>query len=268
MITISEKDFDRLTDFIIKNYGINLKAKKILIEGRLSNFLVSQGYDSFTTYVDHILKNKNASDIEVLLNKLTTNHTYFMREENHFSFFGETILPYLEQKNKNKSVSIWSAGCSSGEEPYTLSCILKEYFKNKGSWDTRLLATDISQKALSHATQGIYSAEGLKAVPDTWKRAYFIKSGDTYQVSPELRKNVIFKTFNLMDPIRWKIKFDVIFCRNVMIYFEKPTKTALINRFYDALNPGGFLLIGHSETVDREESKFQYIMPATYRKPL
>lgn len=269
MLTISENDFIRLTDFIIKNYGINLKAKRVLIEGRLSNYLAAQGYKSFTEYVDHILTTKNPSDIEMMLNKLTTNHTFFMREENHFAFFNDTILPYLEGTKKNGTLSVWSAGCSSGEEPYTLSIILKEYFKNKpGKWDTRLLATDISQNALGKATKGFYAEDGLKSIPEPWKRSYFNKVDGGYQVTEELRKNVIFKTFNLMDPIQFKLKFDVIFCRNVMIYFDKPTKAALIQRYYDAINPGGYLLIGHSETIDRDESKFQYIMPATYRKPL
>jgi chemotaxis protein methyltransferase CheR len=269
MLTISENDFIRLTDFVIKNYGINLKAKKVLIEGRLSNYLAAQGYKDFTQYVDHILTTKNSSDIEMMLNKLTTNHTFFMREENHFAFFNDTILPYLEETKKNSVLSIWSAGCSSGEEPYTLSIISKEYFKDKpGKWDTRLLATDISQNALGKATKGFYSEDSLKALPDPWKRAYFTKSTEGYQVTETLRKNVIFKTFNLMDPIQFKLKFDVIFCRNVMIYFDKPTKAALIKRYYEALNPGGYLLIGHSETVDRDESNFEYIMPATYRKPL
>lgn len=270
MLNISENDFLRLTDFIIDNYGINLKAKKVLIEGRLSNYLKAEGYASFTEYVDHITKNRNPADIEIMLNKLTTNHTFFMREEGHFKFFNDVILPFVEERNNaRKSISIWSAGCSSGEEPYTLSIIMKEYFKNKpGKWDTRLLATDISQNALGKATKGFYTEEGLKALPEQWKKTYFTESNEGYQVTPELRKNVIFKTFNLMEPINFKSKFDVIFCRNVMIYFEKETKNALIQRYYEALNPGGYLLIGHSETVDREESEFQYIMPATYRKKL
>lgn len=270
MLTIEQKDFVKLTEFIINNYGINLKAKKVLIEGRLSNYLAAEGYTSFEAYVDHIVTSKNPEDIEIMLNKLTTNHTFFMREESHFNFLHDTILPYVEQANgKKQSIAIWSAGCSSGEEPYTLSIVMKEYFKNKpGRWDTRLLASDISQNALGKATKGFYDEESLKALPAPWKSAYFTKKDGGYQVTPELRKNVIFRTFNLMDPIRFKSKFDVIFCRNVMIYFDKPTKNALIQRFYDALNPGGYLLIGHSETIDRDESNFEYIMPATYRKPL
>ena len=268
MLKISDSDFIRLTDFIIKNYGINLKAKRVLIEGRLSGFIESCGYSSFTEYIDNIINTKNPTDIEKMLNKLTTNHTFFMREEGHFKFFNDTILPFVEERNAaKKSISIWSAGCSSGEQPYTLSIIMKEYFK-RGNWDTRLLATDISQNALTKATTGFYTDEAISAIPADWRNKYFTKQNGGYKVTPDLRKNVIFKTFNLMNPITFKIKFDVIFCRNVMIYFEKETKSALIERFYNALNPGGYLLIGHSETVDRGSSEFEYIMPATYRKKL
>ena len=268
MLKISDSDFMRLTDFIIKNYGINLKAKRVLIEGRLSGFIESCGYSSFTEYIDNIINTKNPTDIEKMLNKLTTNHTFFMREEGHFKFFNDTILPFVEERNAaKKSISIWSAGCSSGEEPYTLSIIMKEYFKS-GNWDTRLLATDISQNALTKATTGFYTDEAISAIPADWRNKYFTKQNGGYKVTPDLRKNVIFKAFNLMNPITFKIKFDVIFCRNVMIYFEKETKSALIERFYNALNPGGYLLIGHSETVDRGSSEFEYIMPATYRKKL
>lgn len=268
MLKISDNDFVRLTDFIINNYGINLKAKRVLIEGRLSTHITNEGFASFKDYIDNIIEKKNPQDIEKMLNKLTTNHTFFMREEGHFKFFNDTILPFVEERNAaSKSISIWSAGCSSGEEPYTLSIIMKEFFKGK-TWDTRLLATDISQNALQKATTGFYTDEGIAALPAEWKSKYFTKQPGGYKVTPELRKNVIFKTFNLMDPIKFKIKFDVIFCRNVMIYFDKETKAALINRYYDALNPGGYLLIGHSETIDRDTCDFQYIMPATYRKKL
>ncbi len=265
MSTISEKDFQRLVTFIQSNYGINLSNKKHLIEGRLSTTVRELGFDSFTQYVDHIMK-KNANDIEVLINKLTTNHTFFMRERSHFDFFKNTILPYLEQTKSNKVLSIWSAGCSSGEEPYTLSMILKDYFRNKSGWDTRVLATDISQRVLEKAKAGVYEAEGLKDVPDEWKKKYFTKTGNSYMFIPEIKNNVIFRTFNLLDPIKFKLNFDVIFCRNVMIYFDQPTKDALIQRFYNATNKGGYLLIGHSETVNKANSPYQYIMPAAYRK--
>lgn len=269
MLTIAEKDFIRLVSFIQKNYGINLTKKKQLIESRLASTLTSMGFTDFSQYVDHIINKGNPQDIEIMLNKLTTNYTYFMREKAHFDFFRDTILPHLVNSKKNRVLSIWSAGCSSGEEPYTISMILKDFLGSSASmWDARVLATDISQNALSNAQKAIYEQEALKDVPEKWKKEYFVKTGTgtTYTIAPKIKSNVIFRTFNLMEPIRFKLPFDVIFCRNVMIYFDQPTKDALVNRFYNATNKGGYLLIGHSETLNKENTPYKYIMPATYRK--
>ncbi|MEG0564704.1 MAG: protein-glutamate O-methyltransferase CheR [Hungatella sp.] len=267
MMTLSEKDFIRLATFIHQNYGINLFKKKSLIEGRLNTTLASSGFTDFTSYVNHILTSKNADDMENILNKLTTNYTYFMREPAHFDYFRDTILPELVATKKDRVMSIWSAGCSSGEEPYTLSMIIKEFLgAQASSWDTRVLATDISQNVLATASNALYPESSLSNLPATWKQKYFVKSGDRYLVAPVVKSNVLFRTFNLMTPIQFRIKFDVIFCRNVMIYFDQDTKDALINRFYNATNPGGYLLIGHSESINKEKASYKYIMPATYRK--
>ncbi|WP_313528393.1 CheR family methyltransferase [Anaerotignum sp.] len=269
MNTLKEDDFIRLYTFIQKKYGINLSKKKQLIEGRLNSTLLSMGYDDFSKYVDFILTKATEKDIEVMLNKLTTNYTYFMREKVHFDFFINNILPGLVKNKKDKVLSIWSAGCSTGQEPYTLSILIKEFLgKEAHLWDTRVLATDISQKVLLQAQKGVYPEESLKDMPREWVRKYFkrVENTDQYEVSPGLRSNVIFKTFNLMDPIQFKIPFDVIFCRNVMIYFNQPTKDDLVDRFYDSTNRGGYLIIGLSETINKSGSKYKYVMPAVYRK--
>ncbi|MCI8599399.1 MAG: protein-glutamate O-methyltransferase CheR [Lachnospiraceae bacterium] len=269
MLTITDNDFHRLVNFVKSNYGIDLSKKKQLIMGRLSNTILSMGFESFKDYVDYLLKSKKPEDMELMLNKLTTNYTYFMREEAHFKFFTETILPYLESTKKNKVLSIWSAGCSSGEEPYTISMLLKEFFGSKaGAWDTRVLATDISQNALTAAQNAVYDESSLREVPPAWKNKYFVKTSQpgVYGVAPIIKNNVIFRTFNLMNPIQFRLKFDVIFCRNVMIYFDQATKEALVNRFYQATNPGGYLLIGHSESLNKETTPYRYLQPATYRK--
>lgn len=271
MLTLSTNDFHRLVNFIRQNYGIDLTKKRQLIVGRLSNTIRSMGYQSFTDYIDYILTKKNPEDIEIMLNHLTTNYTFFMREEDHFQYFSQTVLPYLEKTKKNHSLSIWSAGCSTGQEPYTLSILLKEYFGSKASqWDTRILATDISQNVLTAAQNAVYDKESLKKLPATWIQKYFVPTSDpnTMKVAPILRNNVIFKTFNLMDPINFRSKFDVIFCRNVMIYFDYETKHQLVNRFYNASNPGAYLFIGHSEAIDRTKTHYEYLKPALYRKPL
>ena len=263
---ISDEDFRKLTNFIKAQYGITLQQKRQLVTSRLSSMLTEQGYTSFSEFVAQLLKEKDPQKIEQVLNRLTTNYTFFMRETEHFDFFTKVILPELVRKYQSKkSLAIWSAGCSSGEEPYNLSMYIKDYLGMQANqWDTRILATDISQKALATAKKGVY--EVPNTVPDAWRKKYFKKiEGSRYAVSPEIRNNVIFQTFNLMDPIKFKLKFDVIFCRNVMIYFDQPTKDALVRRFYDATVPGGYLMISHSENLSKD-APYVTVAPSTFQK--
>jgi chemotaxis protein methyltransferase CheR len=269
MLDISQKDFIRLVQFINKNYGIDLSKKKQLIMGRLSNTIIAMGFSNFTDYVDFIISQKSPDGLEIMLNRLTTNYTYFMREKTHFEFLKDRILPELISTKKNRVLSIWSAGCSSGQEPYTISMILKEFLGPQVSnWDMRVLATDISQNALKSAKSAVYDEESLNALPPNWKKKYFTNTEQPgiFTVSPDIKSNVIFQTFNLMDPIKFRLKFDIIFCRNVMIYFNQDTKNELIQRFYDATAPGGYLLIGHSESLNKQKTPYEYLMPATYQK--
>ena len=264
--TISDEDFRKLTNFIKSQYGITLEAKRQLVTSRLSSLLAEQGCNDFSQFVTQLLKERDPQKIEQVLNRLTTNYTFFMRETEHFDFFTKVILPELVRKHqRNKVLAIWSAGCSSGEEPYNLSMYIKDYLgMQAGQWDTRILATDISQKALATAKKVIY--EVPDTVPEVWRRKYFKKvEGSRYAVSPEIRNNVIFQTFNLMDPIKFKLKFDVIFCRNVMIYFDQPTKDALVRRFYDATVPGGYLMISHSENLSKD-APYVTVAPSTFQK--
>lgn len=267
MLTISESDYKALAAFVQKHYGINLYQKKSLIENRLHSTVLSMGYHSFSDYVRHITIDRTPADVEIMLNRLTTNYTFFMRESEHFDFFKNTILPWIEKTRKDRCMSIWSAGCSTGEEPYTISMIIKEFLGTRASlWDTRVLATDLSQNALNGAAHAEYSEDALKNLPDGWKRKYFLKTAlpGRYTVTPAIRSNVIFRSFNLMDPIEFRIKFDVIFCRNVMIYFDLPTRDALVKRFHGATNPNGYLLTGHSEALNKSTSLYKCLKPATY----
>ena len=266
-MSVSDADFQRMVRFIQDNYGIDLSKKKQLITSRLSHSLRERGYPDFSAFLDHLLKKQDPADLELVLNKLTTNYTFFMREPDHFTFFRDVILPELSRRHqKDRVLSIWSAGCSSGEEPYTLSIYLKEFFGPQASqWDTRILATDISQQALSKAMAGVYQPPA--DMPDAWLKRYFQRegTGGLYRVSQPIRDNVIFRSFNLMEPIRFRLKFDVIFCRNVMIYFDQATRDALVRRFYDAMNPGAYLFISHSESLN-QNPLFQTVAPAVYRK--
>jgi chemotaxis protein methyltransferase CheR len=267
-LTITDADFQRLVRFIQENYGIDLSKKRQLITSRLSHSLKEKGYSDFKSFLEHLFTSKDPQDLELVLNKLTTNYTYFLREKEHFTFFEETILPELEQLHRHdKNLAIWSAGCSSGEEPYTLSMYLKEYFGPRaGEWDTRILATDISQQAMAKARAAVYQPPA--DMPAAWLHKYFVRSKTNpgeYTIAPVIRNNVIFRTFNLMDPIRFRLKFDVIFCRNVMIYFDQNTRDALVRRFYDAMLPNAYLFISHSESLGKT-SLFQMVAPAIYRK--
>lgn len=264
---ITDGDFQRLVNFIQRDYGIDLSKKRQLISGRLSYTIRTKGYGGFKPFVDRLLEKRDPDDVEMVINKLTTNYTFFMREQEHFNFFSNTILPQLVERHQNdKTLSIWSAGCASGEEPYTISMYIKDFLGAQADrWDTRVLATDISKEALAKAQTGKYNLPAT--IPSLWKTRFFTPAGadGVCQVAPVIRDNVIFRTFNLMDPIRFRLKFDVIFCRNVMIYFNQETKDALIARFCEATNPGGYLLIGHSETMGQNPG-YRYLAPATFQK--
>ena len=267
LTTISNEDFHKLVKFIHAHYGIDLSQKRQLVTSRLSSLLSQKGYHDFGPFVADLLKKQDQADMELVLNRLTTNYTFFMREQEHFDFFQRTILPELVKRHqRDKVLAIWSAGCSSGEEPYNISIYIKEFLGVQASqWDTRILATDISQKALASAKRGVY--ELPDTIPAAWKKKYFVPVRGTsqYMVAPVLRDNVIFQTFNLMDPIKFKLKFDVIFCRNVMIYFDQPTKDALVQRFYDATVPGGYFMISHSENLGKN-APYKTVAPSTFQK--
>jgi chemotaxis protein methyltransferase CheR len=271
MVNITDKEYTRLTDYIFNNYGIKLgNEKRALVVGRLQNVLQQKNFCSFSEYYDHIIADKTGCAVATLIEKITTNHTFFMREPEHFQFFKNIVLPYLTDNcNTERDLRIWSAGCSTGEEAYTLSMILQDFFgRNKALWDTKVLATDISSKVLNTARAGEYRTSDIESLPLFWRTNYFAKTSEGMcAVKDKIKNEVVFRSFNLMNPIfPFKKKFHVIFCRNVMIYFDTLTKKDLVNRFYDFTEPGGFLFIGHSESLSREETRFRYVMPAVYRK--
>jgi len=267
IININEKEFNRITNFMKLNYGIDLSKKRHLIEGRLNNSLLLKGFSTYDSYFDYAFSNSH--ELTELINTLTTNHTYFMREPEHFEFFKNTILPYFEKTIKDRDLRIWSAASSTGEEAYTLAMIIADYFGDKKSlWDTKILATDISQKVLNVGKRGVYPSETLEKLPKEWKEKYFKKlDSNFYEVIPKIRNEVIFAQYNLMnETMPFKKKFHIIFCRNVMIYFDNKTKEELINKLYDSLEIGGYLFIGHSESINRETTNFKYVKPAIYKK--
>lgn len=270
MITITENEFKQLADYIKSNYGIYLKKEKeTLVIGRLHSVLEGLGFDTFTEYFKYITSDKSGQAVMTLVDKITTNHTYFMREVDHFYYFKDKVLPILATTVKNKDLRIWCAACSSGEESYTLAMIVDEFFgATKMFWDAKILATDISNKILEGARKGIYSRERILPLPSLWKSSYFKNyDKDNFIFTDKIKNEVIYRNFNLMSNVfPFKKKFHIIFCRNVMIYFDNDTRRELVNKFYESLEYGGYLFIGHSESIDRNTIPFKYVMPSVYRK--
>lgn len=269
MIYLKDEEFKAITDYIKAHYGVNLTQKKPLVEGRLSNYIANLGYNNYMDYFEFAKADKAGDEMVNLINKLTTNHTYFLRESEHFDFYRDTVLPWIDKTLKATDLRVWSAGCSSGQEPYTLSMITQDYLgMDAKNWDHTILASDISNKVLTTAKEGIYAKEDLSDIPPQWIKKYFVPKGDNhYMVTEAMRKSVAYRNLNLLSPFSFKKPFQTIFCRNVMIYFDTPTKNQVINKFYDALMPGGYFMIGHSESLSACDHKFKYIKPALYQKP-
>lgn len=266
---ITDSEFRRIVGYVHKHYGIDLSQKKVLVGGRLENYLARNGYANYNEFMEKVEKNPRGSEATDMINILTTNHTYFMRESEHFDFLKNVALPWAKGKAKNtRDLRVWCGASSTGEEPYTMAMIIKDFFSmEQPVWDTRLLATDISMRVLDHAAKGVYLREHIDPLPASWKKRYFKKiSEEEFQVKEELKKEVIFRQFNLMDSIPFKKKFHIVFLRNVMIYFQDDIKYSLIERIYDHMEPGGYLFIGLTERLDRQKVKFDYVQPSIYRK--
>lgn len=264
---MSEKEFIYLVTYLKSNFGIDLSRKQMLLEGRLRNYLHQNGFADYTAYIKALEADTSGKELTNLLNKVTTNHTYFMRESEHFTFLRDSILPKLELSIPDKDLRIWCAASSSGEEPYALAMLLQDYFGKKlPQWDKTLLATDISLKVLDQAKTGIYAIESIKDLPEGWKRNYFKKIDEEHvQVLPDIQKEIVFRQFNLMQPICAKKPYHIVFCRNVMIYFDAKTKADLLNRICDSMMPGGYLFIGFTESLIKS-NRFRYVMPSVYQK--
>lgn len=267
---MTDGEFRRIYAFMKSRYGIDMERKKEIIQGRLENYIHSLGFQNFSEYMNAVETDFTGQLERELVNILTTNHTFFMREFEHFDFLRQEVLPQLKRKEEHKKdLCIWCGAASTGQEPYMLAMLLKDYFGlEHGLWDTKILATDISTDVLQQATKGIYTREQIECLPKTWKRRFLrsIDQGEQYEMSAEIKNEVIFRQFNLMDVFPFKRKMHIVFLRNVMIYFDKETKLNLIQKVYDVMEPGGYLFIGRTETIDRSRTPFQLIQPSIFRK--
>jgi chemotaxis protein methyltransferase CheR len=273
MMAISDKEFNSLRQLIYDRFGINLTdEKRSLLVGRLQKMLRENNLGSFQDYYEHLKTDGSGAAVSNLINLVSTNYTYFNREKDHFDYFHKSALPAICEslkKQNRKDLRVWCAGCSTGEEPYTLLMLMHEYLGSQYSnWDAGILATDISEQVLTKAQLGVYAADKVASLPETLQRKYFTKRPDgQMQVCDALRSEVTFRRFNLMNKsFPFKKPFQIIFCRNVMIYFDQQTRNALVQRFNNNMEPGGYFFIGHSETLGRDCELFRYLLPAAYQK--
>ena len=277
MVTeLRDVDFVKIRRFVYDNYGINLHdGKRELVKSRLSKRLREKEFNSFADYFDFVQTHAGAAELITMIDLLSTNLTSFFREESHFRKLGE-IIPEMIMRASDAGrmhrprLTLWCSASSTGEEPYSMAITLKEAANGRDA-DLNILATDISTRVLKTAVAGIYSHERVKAIHQTLLRKYFqIGQGKWqghYRVKQDLRKIVKFTRFNLMDKIPFADPLDIIFCRNVMIYFDKKTQQGLVDRFYNCLKPGGWLFVSHSESLTGLQHRFKYIEPSIYMKP-
>jgi len=272
MLELRDIEFEKISQLVYSHCGIHLHdGKKELVKARLSKRIREGNFRSFADYFEYVKTGEGTDEFITMIDSLSTNLTSFFREDGHFRALARIVPSLLrEQTPRGKPrLRLWSAGCSTGEEPYTMAITALEAAQGLNA-ELRLLATDISTRVLKKAEQGIYPAGRVKAIPPDLLRKYFqVGQGNSaghYRVKKDVRELVAFQRFNLMDPMAAGDPFDVIFCRNVMIYFDKKTQEGLVTRFHSRLAKGGYLFIGHSESLTGLNHAFKYLEPSLYRK--
>jgi len=272
---LSDQLFWKFSDLVYKKCGINLhEGKKELLQARLNKRLRATGLSTYRAYYDHIVSSDCCEEIIHFLDSVSTNLTYFFREPKHFDFLDQDFLPDListKSKNNSKRLRVWSAGCSTGEEPYSLAMCILEHLSDARQWDFRILATDISTRVLEIAAAGKYPKDKVEKVPPQSRQKYFQKHGGRecpiqFEIVPALKQIVTFRRLNLKAQFPFSGPFDFIFCRNVMIYFDKKTQQDLVNKMAGYLSEGGCLFVGHSESLTGLSHPLNYIRPSVYRK--
>ena len=272
--TLSDQDFKAFAGLVHEKAGIKLHdGKKELVRARLSSVIREGQFRDFRDYYDHIIQDPSGDELVKLLDSISTNLTNFFREPGHFNFMIQKFLPELEDEQKKRGenrLRIWSAGCSTGEEPYSIAITVLDHSPYFRQGDVRILATDLSTRVLEKAGQGIYAYDRLATMPVATLRKHFRKGRDRwegyYRVIEGTRSLAVFRHLNLIEKLPFKKRFDLIFCRNVMIYFDKETQARLVSSFFNTLAPGGYLFIGHSESLTGLGQSFKYIQPTIYRK--
>lgn len=269
---LSLSDFRTFSDYIYSEFGIKMPdIKRVMLQGRLLKRIRDLNMSSYSEYKDYFFSPEGQeNELYNFLSVITTNKTDFFREPVHFDFLSKEILPEFFEKG-GRHINIWSSACSSGEELYTISIVLNEFIEMHPQFTFSLLGTDISSNVLDKAIHGVYQEKLIETIPLSLKRKYFLKSKDrkiaTVRVNPRLQRNISLKYLNLMDSV-YDIteKYDVIFCRNVLIYFDRETQEKVINKLCRHLVQGGYLFIGHSESMANMDVPLTNIKPTIFKK--
>lgn len=265
---MTDANFKVIKNLVYQSSGIVLgEHKREMVYSRLSRRLRALKFNDFDQYCE-LLANQNSEELSHFINAITTNLTSFFREQHHFDFIKQTVIPkLLAQSKQTKRIRVWSAGCSSGEEPYSIAITMANAF-TEPNWDFKILATDLDSNVLEKATTGIYPNQALAGLPEAIKRTNFVynKQLNQYKIKPSIAQHIHFKRLNLLEKWPMKGKFDIIFCRNVVIYFDNETKNNLIRQYANLLKPGGYLFLGHSETMSREVSDFNPLGHTIYQR--
>ncbi|MGE0114163.1 MAG: protein-glutamate O-methyltransferase CheR [Steroidobacteraceae bacterium] len=267
-IQLGDQEFNFIRTVVEKNAGIILNAtKRQLVQGRLARRIRELGLRTFAEYCD-VIRNGGPEELVGLINAITTNVTSFFRESHHFDSLASVMLPEAMGRNeRSHRLRIWSAGCSSGEEPYSIAMTAAEALAGVRGWDFKILATDIDSEIVNTAARGEYAAERLQGVSDARRQRWFLAgSGGQVRIKPELQNMITFRTLNLMGEWPMHGPFDVIFCRNVMIYFDQPTRERLLLRYAQLLADGGYLCLGHSESIHLQHAQFKLVGRTIYKK--
>ncbi len=265
---LTEREFSNISRLAYEKFGLQLKPEKYeLVTARLGKKVRAAGCRSFQEYYQRVVDDGTGEALIELIDALATNFTNFLREPAHFDFLLKEVLPACARLDR---LAIWSAACSTGEEPYTIALSVLDALGGASRPRLRILATDISSKALAEARRGVYPAAKVENLPTAWLRAYFLRGDGRwkgwYRVKPEVLQAIEFRRLNLIEQTAHTELYRVIFCRNVMIYFDKPTQQKLVERLAAQLEPGGYLFIGHSESLTGIDHPLAYVRPTIYRK--
>ena len=265
--SMTDEDYRFISQTVYNECGIVLsEQKKDMVYSRLARRIRTLKLQNFANYINYLEHNKDKEFVE-FINAITTNLTSFFREPHHFEFLKDTIIPEIKKNHRlDKRVRVWSAGCSTGMEPYTIAMSTHNAFP--ADWDFKILATDLDTSVLSTAKNGVYQGSSVTGINDELLKSHFLHDqvGERYKVKDKLKKLITFKQLNLLESWPMKGKFDVIFCRNVVIYFDLETKNQLFRRYAEMLQPNGYLILGHSETMSREVSEFKTLGRTIYQK--